>query len=296
VGNRPTDPGSNNTSDAAPSRKTPPKKKSRGRARFEIEGALNSLSVRERRRLFNPWADFVWRNGRMFIRSTPAERAARRRRGDLEDLVFDVWAAFHFGDEAAIDWFLSDYLHLYPNKARTAEDLREALYYVVGTQWADRPAQEVHKHPPRWSDPHTTNPKGYLYVAIKEEAERRNRDRGVADKPWGLKRLHTKKHLPTQCALSPEALGHEAVSVSGDILDELVAFQHRELQVFLEQAKRELPERQYQVLALRAEGHGYGEIGRKLRISPSAAKSHMTHARRNPRLRRIAERWKGGRK
>jgi len=234
----------------------------------------------------------------MFVRQSTGERIVRRKRGRLEDMVFDAWAAFHLSDDATIEWFLRDYLRLRPTLNRSLEDLREALYYVIGSSWADRPAKEVFENPPPWWNPAAENPKGYLYKAVREEAERYQRDREVADKPWGLKRLCI-ENLPEQCELNPEVHrcgdgrgdpGMHAGLTNPELIEDLIEFQRHELEL-VTQASEALPERQYQVFALRAEGLSYAEIAERLEISTGAAKANMFHARKNPGLRKMAEQW-----
>jgi DNA-directed RNA polymerase specialized sigma24 family protein len=275
-------------------------------ARFENEEFINSMSPRERRRLSNPFANYVWRNGRILPRQSPAERATRRKSGQLEDQVFDVWTAFHLGDETAIEWFLGDYLRLKPKAGcRSSENLREALYHVIGTEWADKPAQEVDNNPPPWYDPTAANQMGYLYEAVRKEAERRFHGLQIADKPWGTRGKRAErsgKVLPTQCALNPavQELGDEGrddpstvIGLSNpELLEDLAKWQRQELdRALVKQAKGVLPERQYQVFRLSAEGHNYKEIANQLGISISAAKSNMWNARQNDDLRKMGRQW-----
>jgi len=273
--------------------------------RFELEDRINYMPPRERRRLTNPFGDLVQRNGRMLRRYSPAERAARRRRGHLKDQVFDVWTAFQLGDDVGVAWFLSDYMQLGTTEDRSLEDLRKALYYVVGTSWAERPAREVLENPPPWRDPTTANPKGYLYKAIREEAERHKRSREVDDKPWGLKGQRAQRRgavLPSQCEFNPEVHGQgdegrddpsTDIGLSRpELLEELTEFQRQELgRSLAKQAEGVLPERQYQVFRLRAEGRSYKEIANQLEITVGAAKSNMFHARQNAVLQKIGGQW-----
>jgi len=57
------------------------------------------------------------------------------------------------------------------------------------------------------------------------------------------------------------------------------------------QAEGVLPERQYQVFRLRAEGRSYKEIANQLEITVGAAKSNMFHARQNAGLQKIGGQW-----
>jgi DNA-directed RNA polymerase specialized sigma24 family protein len=266
---------------------------------FELEKRIDEInrSPRLRREIFANVADrFEWKGERLWPRRFVAERAAARGRGNVRKLAYDAARAVAFNDFATVDWFLKSFLRLHPYTDKrllvliTQEDLRDALRRVLVEQWLNKPAELLWKKRPGWLRQDSVDPTVRLRAAVRNEAKRIARDRDVADEPWGLDRLRN-KNLPVQREFIPE---EHSPTGGEDILSELHKFQRRERELFLKKSAQVLPERQCQVFALRARGRSYKEIGHEMEITESAAKSHMSHARRNAGLQRIIaeQQWK----
>lgn len=180
-------------------------------------------------------------------------------------------------DQKAPERFLRDWLGIHETDPERLADHVQALVEELRRQW-----RKPFDDPEVWvldSDRCVA----YLRKTVPIEADRIRRRREMEDKPWGGRRRYV-QNLPEQCAFTPD-IHDKKNSEAG--AEDLLEFQARELEL-REQIRGALPERQYQVLMLLAEGLDYEEIGRKLGISPGTARGHKLRASRNPELRRIA--------
>jgi DNA-directed RNA polymerase specialized sigma24 family protein len=187
---------------------------------------------------------------------------------------------------------LDNYLERWLDIDNPSDDHRRALWLIVSRE-AERP---VSKSTGWILD--ATRTQRYLGTAVRKLAWRIERDRDVEDKPWGLKRLHVKQ-LPEQCEFVPELHSgweddpaEDVGLTNAEVFAMLSEFQREELERRrLKELEDALPERQYQVLALRAEGYTHKAIGKELGITDGASKSHLAKARKNPDVQRWAEGW-----
>lgn len=192
-------------------------------------------------------------------------------------------------DPKALDKYFRDWLGI----PHPSDDRRQALWLIVSKE-VKRPLSESSG----WLLDSARTPR-YLAKATKKMAWRIERDRIVGDEPWGLKRLRA-KNLPKQCEFNAEVHGDggedpaETVGLTNaEALSALAEFQKEELErVLLKQAEGFLPERQYQVFALKFRGWTFKEIGKELGMTDGAAKAHMARVRQNPELMKMAGQWR----
>lgn len=186
-------------------------------------------------------------------------------------------ASEYHKDQKAPEQFLKNWLGIHETDPEYLAALVQALLEELGRQW-DKPFDD----PELWVLDHGRC-LAYLRKVVPAQARRIRSRREIEDKPWGPRHQWV-SNLPKQCEFTPGLHGEENSEASAE---DLLQFQTRELEL-REQIRDALPERQYQVLILLAEGFDYEEIGRRLGISPDTARVHKLRASRNPELRRIA--------
>ena len=219
-------------------------------------------------------AGVEWRYGHMTMRRSAADRAARRRRGNLKELAFDVWRGLLYDDKDAADWFLRSYLGLRAARKRgsgpTQADLREALHHVLERQWADRAMRDVFKNPPAWLDPASPHPERYLKKTIRRDARKLWVKRAKGDEPISAR--------PGGEEVLAELTYREQVRVER----EFAAKESMREQGEGERAEREIAEfgltpREAEVARLAVWGKSNAEIADELGISASTLREHRSN-------------------
>lgn len=192
--------------------------------------------------------------------------------------VYHAWEALHWGEAENINAFLKD---LVPSWRSDSEERRSFLRGALSKE-LDKGFSRPGDNPPPWWGDDSTNPKGYLYEAVKSEAERMQRDQEVGDKPWGRQHLKDEKP-PDQCEFIPGM--HDRTDE--DPAKELEMFQQLEnSRAALRRFREILPERQYQAVTLRASGLTHNQIAAEMNVTPGAVKQQLFRASNNPALRK----------